>query len=309
MRLLIVGAGSTGGYLGGRLMEVGRNVTFLVRPARATQLREQGLRITSPHGNAVLHPKIVTTADLKTTYDAVLLTVKGFQVQTALDDMAPAVGPLTMIMSVLNGMLHMDALAARFSPDNLVGCALKVATILEDDGGIVQLNPLQDLAYGELDGSTTDRITALDQFMRAAPIGARLSPVIRREMWEKWILLAALGAATCLMRGTVGEIEARQGGPDFTLRLLDEIIAIASTVGEAPSDGFTQAAKQQLTARGSPLASSMFRDVQRGRDVEVEEILGDLVRRGTEAGLKAPLLSAATVHLRVYRSKLAKAVR
>lgn len=305
MRLLVVGAGSTGGYFGGRLAEAGRDVTFLVRPARAAQLREQGLRIVSPHGNVTLHPKIVTTADIKAPYDAVLLTVKGFQLQAALDDIAPAIGPETMILPVLNGMRHMDVLAKRFSSNNLVGCALKVATILEDDGSIAQLNPLQDFAYGEIDGSATARVTALDQFMQGAPIGARLSPVICREMWEKWILLAGLGSTTCLMRGTVGEIEACHGGSDLVLDLLDEIITIVRTVGEAPSDGFIQAARQQLTAKGSPLASSMFRDVQRGRNVEVEEILGDLVRRGADAGIRAPLLSAATVHLRVYQSKVA----
>jgi len=305
MRLLIVGAGSTGGYFGARLAEAGRDVTFLVRPARAAQLHEQGLRIVSPHGNATLHPKIVTAADIKETYDAVLLTVKGFHLQAALDDIAPAIGPETMILPVLNGMQHMDAIAQRFSAHNLVGCALKVATVLDDDGSVVQLNPLQDLAYGELDGSTTARIASLDQFMQGAPIGARLSPFIRREMWEKWILLAGLGAATCLTRGTIGEIEACPGGTAFVLDLLDEIIAIVKTVGEAPSDEFSQAVRQQLTAKGSPLVSSMFRDLHRGRDVEVEAILGDLVRRGTEAGLKTPLLSAATVHLRVYQNKVA----
>lgn len=302
MRLLIVGAGSTGGYFGGRLAEAGRDVTFLVRPARAVQLRQDGLHIVSPHGDATLHPKVVTTSEITEPYDAVLLTVKSFQLQAALDDIAPAIGPDTMILPVLNGMRHMDILAGHFSQNNLIGCALKVATILENDGTIVQLNPLQDLAYGELDGTITTRITALDQFMQGAPIGARLSSVIRREMWEKWILLAGLGATTCLMRGTVGEIEACDGGAEIVLDLLNEIIQVVKVAGEAPSDAFVQAARQQLTTKGSPLASSMFRDLQRGRDVEVEGIVGDLVRLGSEAGLKTPLLSAAAVHLRVYQN-------
>lgn len=305
MRLLVVGAGSTGGYFGGRLTEAGRDVTFLVRPARAAQLRKQGLRIISPHGSAVLKPKIVTAAEINEFYEAVLLTVKGFQLQAALDDIAPAIGPETMILPVLNGMQHLDVLARRFSSSNLVGCALKVATILENDGSIVQLNTLQDLAYGELNGRTTPRITALDEFMKGAPIGARLSSVIYREMWEKWALLAALGAATCLMRGTVGEIEVIHGSTDFVLALLDEIITIIKTVGEAPSSDFVKTTRQQLTAKGSPLVSSMFRDLQRGRHVEVEEILGDLVRRGAEADLKTPLLLAATIHLRIYQNKVA----
>jgi 2-dehydropantoate 2-reductase len=305
MRLLVVGAGSTGGYFGGRLAQAGRDVTFLVRPAREAQLRERGLRIVSPHGDATLHPKLITADAIKQSYDVVLLTVKGFQLEDALVELAPAIGPDTMILPVLNGMRHMDVIGERFSPHNLVGCALKVATTLDDDGRIVQLAPFQDLAYGELDGSMTDRIRALDAFMQGADIGARLSSVIRREIWEKWILLAALGAITCLMRGTIGEIEACPGGAAFALALLDEVIAIVEAVGEPPSEAFVTSARKQLTEKGAPLASSMFRDLQRGRRVEVEQIIGDLLRRGAKAQIAAPLVSAAYVHLLVYQNKLA----
>jgi 2-dehydropantoate 2-reductase len=307
MRLLVVGAGSTGGYFGGRLFQAGRDVTFLVRPTRAAQLRESGLSIISPHGDVTLQPKLITADSVAQPYDVVLLTVKGFQLDGALDDIAPAIAPETMILPVLNGMRHTDLIADRFSRHNLVGCALKVATVLDEQGRIVQLTPMQDLAYGELDGAVTPRIQELDRFMSGAEIGARLSQVIEREMWEKWILLSALGAITCLMRGTIGEIEASPGGADFALRLLDEVISIVEAVGVPPSAGFVNGARAQLTAKGSGFASSMFRDVQNGRPIEVESIVGDLVRRGGEAGIPASLLSAAYTHLSVYENKLATA--
>ena len=307
MRLLVVGAGSTGGYFGGRIAQAGRDVTFLVRPTRAARLREEGLRIVSPHGDATLHPTLVTADGIAGPYDAILLTVKGFQLETALRDIAPAVGLDTMILPVLNGMGHMDVLAERFSPRNLVGCALKVATVLEDDGRIVQLAPLQDLAYGELDGSTTSRIRALDAFMQGANINARLSNAIRREMWEKWILLAAAGAITCLTRGTIGEVEACPGGASFALQMLDEIVSIVKTVGEPPSEAFLNSARQQLSMKGSPFVSSMYRDIQRGRPIEVEAIIGDLVRRSQKSGITAPLLSVAYIHLLVYQNRVASA--
>jgi len=308
MRMLVVGAGSTGGYFGGRLTEAGRDITFIVRPSRHQQLSNEGLRIVSPHGDAKITPKLITADTLKGTYDAVLLTVKDFQLDASLDDIAPAIGPQTMILPVLNGMIHMDILARRFSPRNVVGCVLKVATTLEDDGRIVQLTPLQDIAYGELDGSTTPRIQSLDAFMRGANIGARLSTAIKREMWEKWILLSSLGAITCLMRGTIGEVEASPGGTEFASHLLDEVVTIVRKVGVAPSEAFLSSARQQLTAKGSPFASSMFRDVQRGRKVEVEAIIGDLVRRGASAGIHSPLMSTAYAHLCVYQNKTSKVI-
>jgi 2-dehydropantoate 2-reductase len=305
MRLLVVGAGSTGGYFGGRLAQAGRDVTFLVRPARAAKLHETGLRIISPHGNATLQPQLVTAEAITGPYDAVLLTVKGFHLDAALEDMAPAVGAETMILPVLNGMRHMEILAERFAPDNVMGCALKVATTIDNDDRIVQLNPLQDLAYGELDGSTTIRAQTLDGFMQGAGFDARLSPNIRQEMWEKWILLASLGGITCLMRGTVGEIEAAPGGADFALAFLDEVVAIVRAAGTPPSEKFLMATRQQLTAKGSPFASSMYRDVQNNRPVEVEQIIGDLLRRGREAGIATPLLRTAYTNLCVYQNKVA----
>lgn len=306
MRLLVVGAGSTGGYIGGRLAEAGRDVTFLVRPGRAEQLRHDGLRIHSPLGDATVEPQLATASNLEGSFDVILLSVKGFQLDTALDDLRPAIGPETMILPVLNGMRHMEILAERFSPENLVGCALKIATILDDEGRVVHLTPLQDLAYGELDGSITPRIEALHELMRAGGFRPRLSREIRREMWEKWILLASIGAVTCLMRGAIGEIEAAPGGAAFALAVLDEAVAAIQAVGSSPSEAFLTATRGQLTAKGSPLTSSMYRDLRKGRPVEVENIIGDLVRAAAAADVKTPLLAAAYTHLSVYQNRNGK---
>jgi 2-dehydropantoate 2-reductase len=304
MRILVVGAGSTGGYFGGRLAQVGRDVTFLVRPVRAERLRANGLQIVSPHGDATLTPKLVTAGHIDAPFDAVLLTVKAFALDAALDDLAPAVGPDTMILPVLNGMKHMDILTERFGRNAVAGCVCKVATMVDDAGRIVQLNPLQDLAYGERDGTPSSRMTRLDAVMQGAGFNARLSPTIEREMWEKWILLATLGGVTCLMRGTIGEIETVPGGTDFALRLLGEVAAIVATVGTPPSEAFMTGAKAAVTQKGSPLTSSMYRDLLKGSPVEAEQIIGDLLVRGQGAGIDTPLLATAFAHLSVYQNRV-----
>jgi 2-dehydropantoate 2-reductase len=307
MRLLVVGAGSTGGYFGARLAQAGRDVTFLVRPARAATLRKSGLQIVSPHGDLTLAPQLLTADAIPGPFDAVLLTVKGFQLDSAIEDIRPAIGPETMILPVLNGMQHMDILAERFSSHNLIGCALKVATTLDADGRVVQLAPLQDLTYGERDGATTPRILALDAFMQGAGFEARLSTDIARQMWGKWIMLASLGAITCLMRGTIGDVEAAPGGAALSLAILEEVAAIVRAVGKPPSEAFLAAMRAQMTAKGSPATSSMYRDLQSGRQVEAENIIGDLVRRGRNASIDTPLLSAAYAHLSVYQRNLPNA--
>lgn len=304
MRLLVVGAGATGGYFGGRLVEAGRDVTFLLRPRRAAEIAERGLEIVSPYGNATVHPKIVTAAELTEPFDAILLTVKSFALAAALDDIAPAVGPDTVILPTLNGMRHVDILTERFGAHAAGGCVCKIAATLDDQGRVVQLSDLQDLAYGELDGQPSARMSALDTLMTGAGFPARLSPVIAREMWEKWLLLASLGAVTCLMRGTIGEVVAAPGGRDFVLALIDEVVAIITAAGLAPSEPALNGTRALLTQAGSPFASSMFRDLSKGNRIEADAIVGDLLRRGRDAGIAAPLLATAYAHLAVYANRL-----
>jgi 2-dehydropantoate 2-reductase len=304
MRMLVVGAGSTGGYFGARLAQAGRDVTFLVRPARAAHLAERGLQILSPHGDFTVRPQLVTADRIPGSYDAILLTVKAFSLESALADLAPAVGPETMILPVLNGMRHVDTLADRFGKRAVVGCACKIVGSVDDQGRIVQHNLLHDIAYGEMDGEVSQRIQGLDHFMRDAGFDARLSPAIDREMWEKWTLLAGLGGINCLMRGTIGEVARAPHGTEFALAVLDEIVAVVGAVGVSPSPEFDAAARAVLTAADSPLTSSMYRDLQRGVSIEADQIIGDLVERARAAGIETPLLGAIYANLCVYQRRL-----
>ena len=304
MRLLVVGAGSTGGYFGGRLAQAGRDVTFLVRPRRAAQLEAKGLQVTSPHGDFTIAPKLVTAGSLASHYDAILLTVKSYALDAALEDFGPAIGPDTMILPVLNGMRHMDTLAARFGKHAVAGCVCKIPAQLDGEGRILHLGQFHELAYGELDSSRTPRVGELDAFMQNAGFNARLSPAIEQEMWDKWVMLAALGGITCLMRGSVGEIVAAPGGSEFINRFLDEAAAIASAEGHRPGEAFLANTRALLTEKGSAFTASMFRDMQAGALIEADQIVGDLLARAGRANVPAPLLAVAYIHLAVYQNRL-----
>jgi 2-dehydropantoate 2-reductase len=304
MRLLVVGAGSTGGYFGGRLTQAGRDVTFLVRPPRAAALRANGLELVSPHGNVTLAPKIIEAHQVDAPYEAVLLTVKAFSLEASMGDFASAVGPNTVILPVLNGMKHVETLGRRFGTTAVGGCVCIVTTTLDESGRIVQLSESQSLTYGEMDGARSARMAELDAFMHGGGFGARLSSEIAREMWEKWALLASLGGITCLMRGSVGEIQAATGGTEFALRFLDEVLTIVRAVCKSPSSEFVAAARAMLTAKDSNLTSSMYRDLQQGRPIEADQIIGDLLARAEKADVSAPLLRTAFAHLSVYEHRL-----
>jgi 2-dehydropantoate 2-reductase len=306
MRILIVGAGAVGGYFGGRLAEAGRDVTFLVRRARAKQLSRDGLRLISPHGDAVLTPKVASAEEIDTPYDLVFLGVKAYALEAAMNDFAAAVGPETMILPVLNGMRHIDLLAKRFGEHAVIGGVCLVATEIDGQGRIVQLADVQQLVYGERNGETTPRLKTLDATLQGGGFDARLSPDIMQAMWEKWVQLASLGGITCLMRGTIGEIVAAPGGAELSIDVLNESAAVATACGYKPSEKVLSRHAAAMTARGSSLTSSMYRDLRKSAPVEADHILGDFIERGSAHGVATPLLKAAFVNLRVYQEGLSK---
>jgi 2-dehydropantoate 2-reductase len=304
MKILVIGAGAVGGYFGGRLAQAGRDVTFLVRGRQADIIRTRGLQIIRPHGNATLHPATLLANELSGTFDLILLSVKGYGLEPAMNDFAPAMGDATMILPVLNGMRHIDLLIKRFGEDGVIGGACLVSSEVDQDGRIVQLTGTQRLVYGELRGSLSERMNHLDAVMQGAGFEARISPDITQEMWQKWIQLSSLGALTCLMRGNVGEVEAVPGGVDSANQILRESSSIATASGHPPREDFLGKARSNLTTRGSNLTSSMYRDLVKGARVEADQIIGDLLDRGRRLGIETPLLQAAYVNLKIYEGRL-----
>lgn len=302
MKILVVGAGAVGGYFGARLAKAGRDVTFLVRPKRAEQLQRSGLQIISPHGNLTLQPQLVTSKDIHTPYDLILLSVKTPALRQAIADMKPAIGPDTMIYPVLNGMQHIEILSHAFGEHAVVGGVCLVSTDIDEQGRIVQLQDTQKLTYGELSGEVTPRIKSVDETLKGAGFETELSTDIVHAMWQKWIFIAALGLITCLLDGSIGEINAVPDGESTALQCLDECAAIASASGFPMPQPFREQISRYYTSKASRLTSSMFRDMHRGAEVEADAILGDLLRHGQLHQLKTPLLQAGCVRLRVYQN-------
>jgi 2-dehydropantoate 2-reductase len=303
MKILVIGAGAVGGYFGGRLAQAGRDVTFLVRGRQADNIRKQGLRIVSPHGDATVHPKILLANELSEPFDLILLSVKGYGLEPAINDFAPAVGKDTMILPVLNGMRHIDLLINRFGEEVVIGGVCLISSEVDKDGRIVQLTATQRLVYGELHAGSSERMNRLDTVMQGAGFEARISQDITQEMWQKWVQLSSLGALTCLMRGSVGEVEAVPGGADTVNEILRESSAIATACGHPPREDFMGRVRTTLTTRGSNLTSSMYRDLVTGAQVEADQIIGDLLDRGRKLGIETPLLRAAYVNLKIYEGR------
>jgi 2-dehydropantoate 2-reductase len=304
MKILIVGAGAVGGYFGARLAQAGRDVTFLVRPSRAQHLRNQGLSILSPHGDLSLQPKTTTAQELDSPFDIIFLSVKAQALDQAIEDMAPAVGPDTMIYPALNGMRHLQTLTRRFGERPVLGGVCMVVADLDQQGRIVQMNPTQKLIYGERNGEITSRIRLFDETLRNSGFDTELSTNITYAMWQKWVMIASLGLVTCLLNAPIGEINAVSYGDETALRAIEECAAVAAACGFPPSQSLLEDIRKRATDKGSNLTSSMYRDLQKGAPVEVDAILGDLLDHGRSHHVDTPLLQAGCVRLRVYQNTL-----
>src|ERR1700716_1785916 len=239
MRILVVGAGAIGGYFGGRMLQAGRDVTFLVRPRRAAELADAGLVIKSPLGDVTLKSPPAVQADrLNEKFDVVLLSCKAFDLDDAILSFAPAVGPSTAILPLLNGMRHLDELDRKFGKSRVLGGQCVIGATLNKERAIVHLNDMHALSFGERDGGMSERVNAIATAMQGAKFDVNASETIVQDMWDKWVFLATLAGGTCLFRGSIGDILATPDGAERMLDLLEECRAVADANGHAPrTDG------------------------------------------------------------------------
>ncbi len=305
MRMLVVGAGATGGYFGARLLEAGRDVTFLVRPRRAEILARNGLVVRSPLGDVTIaNPPTVQADALREPFDVVLLSCKAYDLDDAIASFAPAVGKQTSVLPVLNGMRHLDVLDARFGSERVLGGLCLISSTLDAAGAIVQFTDSHTVTYGERGGGRSARTDAIAAFMDGAKMDARVSETILLDMWEKWAMLATLASVTCMMRATVGDI-AQAGGTPIALALLEECRVIAEAQGHPLRDAMLTRVRGVLSQTVSPLTASMLRDIERGGPIEADHVIGDLIARGGQDDPHA-LLRVAYVHLKAYEARRAR---
>jgi 2-dehydropantoate 2-reductase len=260
--------------------------------------------IKSPNGDVTLkNPPTVQADKLSEKFDAVLLSCKAFDLDDAIRSFAPAVGAQTSIVPLLNGMRHLDVLDRKFGQEHVLGGLCAIAVTLNEHREVVQLAPMQSLNFGERDGKMSDRVRAIAEMMASGQFGSVASEHVVQEMWEKWVFLASLAASTSLMRTSLGNILASPGGQDFVLGMLDECSAVATAEGYAPRAPFLERTRGMLTAEGSQLTASMFRDIKAGAPVEADHVIGDLIARGDAAKVPVPKLRIAYTHLKAYEKQ------
>ena len=306
MKILVLGAGGVGGYFGGRLAQKGADVTFLVRPARAQAIARDGLRIESRHGNWQGPVQYVTQDAVRPEYDIVFLTAKAYDLTSAVDAIAPAMGEgkgNAVVLPLLNGIAHMDALDRRFGLDRVLGGVAYIGATLAPDGRVVHLNEFHRIHFGPRADSQRTACQRLSDELAGVAFNWQLVDPIEQAMWDKWVLLATLAGMTCTMRGSVGDIVATQLGAKLTLALLAECASVAAAEGFATPESEMARYRGMLTQAGSVFTASMLRDIESGGQSEGDHILGALLARARGRNLQTPLLEVAATHLEAYAAR------
>ena len=306
MKILVLGAGGIGGYFGGRLAGAGVDVTFLVRPGRREQLARDGLVIRSPLGDARIPVRTVLAEEVRPDYDLVLFTCKAYDLDSAMEAIAPAMqGGSCAVLPLLNGLAHFERLDERFGRARVIGGTCQINATLERDGTVVHGDALQRILFGERGGERTPRVQAFADTLAATKIEWTLSDDIEQDLWEKIVFLCALASCTCLFRGNVREINAAPGGKEAMERALAANAEIARREGHPPRAKMLEFARARLTDPEGLWSASMLRDLEAGNRVEADPIVGWMLERARSHGVDETILSLAYTHLKTYEARRA----
>lgn len=302
MRILILGAGGVGGYIGARLSRSGAEIQFVARGERLNQLKSDGLTVESPLGDIAMPVRASERPDPAFAPHVVILTCKAPALDAAMTAVAPAITDTTRIVPFLNGVRHLEILRQRFPQNQIWAGIAHGALTLGKDGVIAHLSPFFSTIVGSTGDAADKVISSFVETLKRAEIDAHLSRAIVQDMWNKFVFLTTLAGITCLMRTSVGTILQTKDGPKLARQLFDECQSVARIEGFAPDANSLRSYLGLLTQTGSGLTSSMLRDIESGNETECDHILGDMNDRATRHGVQTPLLRICHTHVLCYEA-------
>ncbi|MGP7816761.1 2-dehydropantoate 2-reductase [Niallia sp. 01092] len=301
MRILVLGAGGVGGYFGGRLVEKGEDVTFLVRSGRKKQLEKNGLVIRSVNGDFSFQPKLVTTTDAAEPFDLVLFSTKSYHLEAAINDLKPFIGEKTVVLPLLNGISHLDTLKEAFGADKVIGGLCFIETTLNKEGDVVQTSAAARVVYGEFGNQDTERIHKITDSFSGAKADFILSDHIEQAMWHKYLFISVMSGVTSLLRAPIGPIRESDGGKDFIRQMFEEAAQIMRAYGAPIHENIVDEHMKTIDAIGYDMKSSMQRDMEKGSLIEGDHLQGYLLELAKNTSVPAPLLQVVYQNVKVYK--------
>ncbi|MGG3626055.1 ketopantoate reductase family protein [Bacillus gobiensis] len=299
MRILVVGAGATGGYLGARLAEAGTDVTFLVREKRKKRLSETQLKVSSVKGDVSIVPKMVVREE-QSPFDVIFITSKAYSLDQVIHDIKPFTYSETLIVPFLNGFAHYEKLFKTFSQEQVLGGLCFIESTLNHEGHILHTSQAHRFVFGEWNGKRTNRIESLEKEFGGINAEIVSSNQIMKEVWHKYLFIAALSGITTLFKQPIGPILKLETGRNTTIQVIREIVSVMRAIQAPLSESIESDTFSQIQNMHEEMKSSMLRDMEKGSVIEDDHLHGYLIKKGAEHGLKVPVLETIYTNLKLY---------
>jgi len=311
LRIAVMGSGGVGGYFGARLVKGGADVAFVARGAHLAAMRANGLAIESTDASQSMHlPKVQVTDDPRTIgpVDLVMFGVKLWDTESAARQILPLMGPATGLISFQNGVQKDDMLRPILGDQAIMGGVAYVGTNIARPGVIAQKGPMQRLVFGEFDGRPSERARAFLDACKRGGINAEISPDIRREIWQKFVFLAGMAAATASTRRSLGPVRSHPYTRQFFLDLMREVVAVGRAHGVAIPEDFAEQRLAFADTLHADMTASMHHDLEQGNRLELPWLSGGVVELGAKVNVPTPLHRAVRDILVLYADGKAASV-
>ena len=300
MRIVVVGAGGVGGYFGAKLARAGQDVTLVARGAHLDAIRSRGLCVRSAvEGESTVPVTAVEKVAGLPPADAVLLCVKSFDTEAAVEQVRAVVGPATAVLSLQNGVDNEDKIDAALGRGSALGGAAYVFATIEAPGVIVHTFGGR-IVLGELDGRPTPRAEGLHEAFAAAGVPVTLSDDVRRALWEKYLMISAQAGMTGLTRAPIGDIRSVPETWRMYRRIAEELAAIARAAGVRLDDDLVESVVKAADGLAHEALSSLHHDLVQGRRLELEALHGHALRLGQRLSVPTPMVLAVYAALKPH---------
>jgi 2-dehydropantoate 2-reductase len=290
MRITVVGAGAVGGYFGGRMLEAGLDVTFLVREKRAEQLRHTGLLIKSHQGDAsIQNVKMAFRAEEIEACDVVIIAVKNYHLEQVIEQIRPLVNKGAKVLPLLNGVEHFEILQQSLGKEAVMGGVCQVIATLDSDGRIIQIGP-HDMMIGALQPNQEQLCLQLDKALTGVNMRCLYKENITLEIWLKYAFIAAFSGVTTAARLEIHDVLAIQPTQDVFRQVLTEMQKLANANEVPLPDNFAEIIVQKVRQLPKGSTSSMHQDLSKGLPLEVESLHGGALRLASRLGVEIPTI-------------------
>jgi len=309
VKIVIVGAGAIGGYIGARLTRVGADVVLVARGPHLHAMQERGIVVRSPDGDFEVRPKLAADVSTVGNVDVVILAVKAHSLTALAPTLRPLFGPETVVVSTQNGIPwwyfqnlggEFDGLRLeRVDPGGVIAAAIEPRRIVASLAyfstdvaapGVIHHTEGNRISFGEPDGTRSERARAIAEALIAAGFRCPLTMRIRHETWVKLIGNVAFNPISALTGGTLEELARDPDVAPVVRTIMTETAAVASRVGIELPVSIDQ--RMAGAEKVGPHKTSMLQDYEAGRPMEIEAVVGAVVELGDKVGVPTPATRA-----------------